>query len=263
MKQGLLFAILLLLAACATRPERNPLATWVPSQNENARGPVLIVIHATTQDGVQESLDTLRTRNGNGPVSAHYLIGRDGSLYQLVADERRAWHAGAGRWGTITDVNSASIGIELDNDMIAPFPAVQIDTLLVLLDDLTRRLRIPRHQIIAHADMAPTRKIDPGVLFPWETLARAGFGVWPDPEAGAPPPGFDPWLALARFGYPLDDRAAALRAFHLRFRGIESDGSVLDEEDARILHALVREQPASNIPLAPPAPVIPANAGVQ
>ena len=238
MKHWLLFAILLLLVACATRPERNPLATWVPSSNQNARGPVLIVIHATEQDSVQRSLDTLRSRNSGGPVSAHYLIGRDGSLYQLVPDERRAWHAGTGRWGTITDVNSASIGIELDNDGVAAFPMVQIDTLLVLLDDLTRRLRIPRHQVIAHADMAPTRKRDPNALFPWKALAEAGFGVWPDAESVALPPGFDAWLALAWFGYPLDDRSAAVRAFHRRFRGIENSDGVLDEEDARILYAL-------------------------
>src|SRR5690606_17110821 len=104
--------------------------------NFGPRQPVLIVIHATEQDGVQESLDTLRTRNSGGPVSAHYLIGDDGTLYQLVADLDRAWHAGPGRWGTITDVNAASIGIELDNDGEEPFAQAQIDSLLRLLDDL-------------------------------------------------------------------------------------------------------------------------------
>src|SRR5678816_4635739 len=94
------------------------MAHWVPSPNHDVRGPILIVLHATEQDSVQESLDTLRTRNSGGPVSAHYLVGRDGALYQLIDDERRAWHAGPGRWGTITDVNSASIGIELDNNCL-------------------------------------------------------------------------------------------------------------------------------------------------
>jgi N-acetylmuramoyl-L-alanine amidase len=220
-------------------PTRNPLATWVPSPNHELRRPILIVLHATEQDSVQESLDTLRSRNGGGPVSAHYLIGRDGRRYQLVADSERAWHGGAGRWGTITDVNNASIGIELDNDGSAPFPPEQIDSLLVLLDDLCTRLRIPRTQVIAHADMAPTRKVDPGKLFPWRQLAEAGFGVWPVDTGEPLPPGFDPWLALRLFGYPIEDRAAAVRAFHLRFRGIGS--GTLDDADLRILHALTRE----------------------
>lgn len=230
-----------LLAGCAPLPPRNPLASWVPSPNHELRRPILIVLHATQQDSVRESLDTLRSRNGGGPVSAHYLIGRDGRRYQLVADNERAWHAGAGRWGTITDVNNASIGIELDNDGSAPFPPAQIDSLLVLLEDLCTRLRIPRTQVIAHADMAPTRKVDPGKSFPWRQLADAGFGVWPTSTDEPLPPGFDPWLALRLFGYPIDDRAAAVRAFHLRFRGI--DTQVLDDEDLRILHALTQERP--------------------
>ncbi len=233
----------LLLAACAQAPVRNPLATWVPSENFNRRGPVIVVLHATEQDSVQESLATLRTRNGGGPVSAHYLIGNDGHLYQLVADGERAWHAGGGRWGTITDLNSASIGIEIDNDGIEPFTEAQIATLLVLLEDLCTRLGIPRTQVIAHADLAPARKRDPGAQFPWKRLAEAGFGRWPREPLTEPPAGFDPWLAMAALGYPLDDRAAAARAFHRHYRG-RDDGddpaATLDAEDARILHALTR-----------------------
>ena len=238
---GSMLLLAVLVTACAPLPPRNPLATWTPSPNRELRRPILIVLHATTQDSVRESLETLRTRNGGGPVSAHYLIGRDGHRYQLVADSERAWHAGAGSWGTISDVNNASIGIELDNDGNAPFPDAQIDSLLVLLEDLCTRLRIPRTQVIAHADMAPTRKVDPGARFPWRRLAEEGFGRWPVDTSEAPPDGFDPWLALRLFGYPLDDRAATVRAFHLRFRGIDTD--VLDDEDLRILHALTRDAP--------------------
>lgn len=230
-------SLLVLLAACAHAPPRNPLAQWVPSPNHGPRQPILIVIHATEQDSVRRSLQTLRTGNSGGPVSSHYLIGRDGRRYQLVSDELRAWHAGPGSWGTITDVNSASIGIELDNDGASPFPQAQIDSLVVLLDDLCRRHGIPRTQVIAHGDLAPTRKRDPGVLFPWKQLADAGFGAWPAADAGEPPPGFDPWLALRVIGYPLQDREAAVRAFHRHFRGNESE--VLDDEDARILHGLL------------------------
>jgi len=200
---------------------------------------VLIVIHYTEQDSVQRSLDTLRSRNSGGPVSAHYLIGRDGRRYQLVSDERRAWHGGAGSWGTITDINSASIGIELDNDGRSPFAPAQIDSLLVLLDDLCTRLRIPRTQVVGHQDFAPTRKIDPGPLFPWRRLAEAGFGRWPAADAPPVPDGFDPWTALRLVGYPLDDRAATVRAFRNHFRG--KDGDELDAEDLRILHALAAD----------------------
>ena len=231
------------LAACSHAPMRNPMATWVPSPNYGARHPILIVIHATEQNSVPESLDTLRSANSGGPVSAHYLIGRDGHLYQLVADDLRAWHAGPGRWGTITDVNSASIGIELDNDGESPFQPAQIASLLRLLDDLCTRYDIPRTQVIGHADFAPTRKRDPGFRFPWKQLADAGFGAWPKGLLADPPAGFDPWLALRLLGYPLDQddtpgHAATVRAFHRHFRGDESD--VLDAEDARILHALTQ-----------------------
>ena len=248
----LLLLSALLLAACGHVPQRNPLATWEPSPNQDERRPILIVLHYTDQDSVQESLHTLRTRNSGGPVSAHYLVGADGSRYQLVSDERRAWHGGPGRWGTITDINSASIGIELDNDGHSPFPDAQIDSLLLLLDDLCTRLRIPRTQIVGHQDFAPGRKIDPGPLFPWKRLAEAGFGIWPADDAAPPPDGFDPWLALRLIGYPLDDRAATVRAFRNRFRGME--GNVLDAEDLRILHALTLLPSVGAGSAAPPAP---------
>ncbi|KAB7765704.1 N-acetylmuramoyl-L-alanine amidase [Xanthomonas sp. LMG 12462] len=243
----LLLGTLALLGACAHAPQRNPLATWVPSPNYDARRPILIVIHYTDQHSVQQSLDTLRSHNSKGKVSAHYLIGRDGTRYQLVADQDRAWHGGAGRWGTITDINSASIGIELDNDGKTPFAPQQIDSLLVLLEDLCTRLRIPRTQVVGHEDFAPSRKVDPGPLFPWKRLAEAGFGRWPAADTPPAPPGFDPWQALALIGYPVDDRAATLRAFHHHYRG--NDASAFDAEDLRILYALT--QPL----LARPQPV--------
>jgi N-acetylmuramoyl-L-alanine amidase len=250
MRALLLAFFVVLLAACAHAP-RNPMAQWVPSQNHSVRRPTLIVVHYTEQDSVAQSLRTLRTRNSGGRVSAHYLIGDDGKLYQLVSDEHRAWHAGAGSWGTISDVNSASIGIELDNNGREPFSEAQIATLLRLLDDLCTRHGIPRTHVIGHADMAPTRKIDPGALFPWQRLADAGFGVWPAADAPPAPEGFDALQALRLLGYPMGDPAAALRAFRLHFRGMDSgDAGLLDAEEARILHALT--QPVAT-PVAVPA----------
>lgn len=229
-----------LLAACTTPPQRNPLARWVPSANHGPREPVLIVLHGTEQDSVIDSLATLRSRNSGGRVSAHYLIGRDGTIYQLVEDLRRAWHAGAGAWGTISDVNSASLGIELDNDGSAAFPDEQLAALVRLLADLCDRYRIPRTHVIGHADMAPARKRDPNALFPWRELARAGFGRWPREPLLEPPPGFDALRALRELGYPPGDVPAAIRAFHRHYRGIEDgDVSLLDAEDARILYSMM------------------------
>lgn len=243
-------AMTVLLAACAHSGPRNPLATWVPSKNFDERRPVVIVLHYTEQASVEQSLDTLRSRNSGGRVSSHYLLGKDGKIYQLVSDAKRAWHAGAGRWGAITDVNNASIGIEIDNDGKSPFPDAQIDSLIVLLRDLTTRLRIPPTQIIGHSDLAPTRKIDPGPLFPWKRLHDAGFGLWPADATQDPPAGFDPWLALQAIGYSTDNRADTVRAFHHRFRGME--GTELDAQDLRILHALTRT--ADTTPAAPASP---------
>jgi N-acetylmuramoyl-L-alanine amidase len=246
LRQGLLVALALLSGACSLLPHRHEgsaLATWVPSANHNARGAMLVVIHATEQSSVQASLDTLRTGNLHGRVSAHYLVGRDGKVYQLVSEDRRAWHAGGGSWGNITDLNDASIGIELDNDGASDFPPAQVQALVALLRDVCTRLEIPPRQVIGHADLAPARKTDPGARFPWRELAKAGFGRWPSAEAlrQGVPEGFDPWIALRALGYRLDDPQAALRAFRLHFRGVDDAVSPPGAADLRILHALMQQ----------------------
>ncbi len=235
-RHALVVVAALLLSACAHQSPRNPLATWVASENYDARRPVLVVLHYTEQDSVQRSLDTLRTSNSGGRVSSHYLIGQDGTRYQLVSDLDRAWHAGAGSWGAVSDVNSASIGIELDNNGRVPFAEPLVDSLLVLLGDLKTRWRIPAENFIGHSDLAPGRKIDPGVRFPWKRLAEHGFGVWPRDGTAPAPPGFDAVQALRTIGYPVDDLDATAHAFRMRFRGVTTGG--LDDEDRRILYAL-------------------------
>lgn len=235
-------SLVLALSACATTTPRNPLAQWEPSPNVEERRPQLIVLHYTEQESVAQSLYTLSNVATPNRVSAHYLVGDDGRIYQLVSDAQRAWHAGAGRWGTITDVNSASIGIEIDNDGSEPYSEAQFAALVRLLEDLSTRHRIPRTQVIGHSDLAPTRKIDPGPRFPWKRLFDAGFGIWPQPGLMVdPPPGFNGWMAMRTIGYPLADRAAALRAFRTRFRARDDGPDLapeLDAEDLRILHAL-------------------------
>lgn len=234
----------LLLAGCATQAPRNPIAQWHGSPNFDMRAPQAIVLHHTHMDSAQAALRTLQTRNPQGRVSAHYLIGRDGTLYQLVSEDHRAWHAGASRWGGWRDLNSASIGIELDNNGREPFPAPLVDTLIVLLEDITRRHGIGPHAVLAHGDIAPSRKQDPSASFPWKQLADAGFGLWPRAGHGPAPHAFDPWAALRTIGYDLRDRDAVVRAFHRRYRGIE--GAIdtppeLDAEDRAILHDLQQQ----------------------
>lgn len=241
------------LLACA--PPHHPLAEWRPSPNFNGRKAQLIVIHHTALGSFEAALEVLQTRNESGPVSCHYLIGRDGRLAQLVAEDRRAWHAGSGSWGSIRDVNGASIGIELDNTGAEPFPEAQIATLLRLLDDLCTRLHIPRSQVVGHGDTVPWAKDDPSRLFPWKRLAEAGFGLWYDEALAEPPPAFDPLVALRLLGYELREPGAAIAAFHRHFRGTE--GRELDAEDARILFNLQRKVmalPTGGTPPSPPSP---------
>jgi N-acetylmuramoyl-L-alanine amidase len=208
----------------------------MPSPNFNARRPQLVVLHHTAGNSFEEALKILQTRNDGGPVSAHYLIGRDGRIAQLVADDHRAWHAGTGTWGPYRDINSLSIGIELDNNGAEPFPSAQVDSLLTLLEDLTHRFRIPRTNVVGHADVEPVLKEDPSGFFPWQRLAARGFGLWPDESLADPPAGFDPFQALVLLGYNLKDRNATLRAFRLHYRG--DKGTQLDETDLRILFNL-------------------------
>ena len=210
------------LSACASAPARNPVAQWEGSPNHSTRWARAIVLHHTAMDSAEGAVRTLQTANSGGPVSAHYLIGDDGRIHQLVADGEASWHAGNSRWAGVDELNAWSIGIELDNDGREPFSGAQIDALLVLLEDLTTRLRIAPHMVVGHADIAPTRKDDPSVHFPWRELAEAGFGLWPGESLPVPPPGFDPWVALRLVGYDLRDPGAALAAFHRRFRGTEA-----------------------------------------
>jgi N-acetylmuramoyl-L-alanine amidase len=233
------FCCLLVLSACTTTPAKNPLAEWSPSRNYDTRKPRLIVIHDTEMENAEDALRVLHSQNSQGRVSAHYLIASNGKLYQLVADNERAWHAGAGSWHGMTDINSVSIGIELDNNGSEPFEERQILSLIRLLDDLCTRFNIPRTAIIGHADLAPARKQDPSKYFPWQRLAQAGFGQWYDENLIEAPSNVDSIFALKALGYDTSDLPAAVRAFHRHYRGTETD--ILDQEDARILFNLVKK----------------------
>ena len=212
MRRLIILAACLVLAACTTTPPRGLAgARFVSSPNFDERRPDLVVIHHTGNNTLQEALDTLTTASRK--VSAHYLIGRDGRILQLVDERARAWHAGVSWWMGARDVNSRSIGIELDNNGSEPFPEVQINALLVLLADLGERYRIPVANYVGHADVAPGRKVDPSVWFPWDRLARHGFGRWCDAPFVPAPAGFDLDLALTALGYDLTRPEVARQAF--------------------------------------------------
>jgi len=244
--------LLAVLSGCASTLPRNPLADWQASPNFQPRRARVIVLHHTAMDNAQAALHVLQTENSGGPVSSHYLIGDDGHLYQLVSEQSRAWHAGGSRWAGISDLNSYSIGIELDNNGHEPFSEAQLQSLLVLLEDIVERNGIQPHLVVGHGDIAPTKKDDPSVLFPWRRLAEAGFGLWPRDVRAAPPPGFDPWAAMRLVGYDLREPSVALAAFHRHFRG--SEETTWLPGDAEILYDLqlqLMELPAT-APQPPP-----------
>lgn len=140
--------------------------------------PSIVVIHYTAMKSAEAAIE--RLCDPRAEVSAHYVIGRKGAVTQLVAEERRAWHAGMGEWRGKRDINSRSIGIELDNDGSSPFSAPLMDSLEVLMQDILLRWAIPVQNVIGHADMAPGRKTDPGPRFDWARLQRCGVAVRPD-----------------------------------------------------------------------------------
>lgn len=154
---------------------------WRPSPNYNERKTPLdmIIIHYTDMASAQDALE--RMCDAASEVSAHYLIGKDGQIYQMVKDEMRAWHAGVSSWEGESDINSRSIGIELDNggetQDYPPFPGVQIETLIDLCHSLIAKHNILPTRIIGHSDVAPGRKKDPGPQFPWDLLNKNGLGI--------------------------------------------------------------------------------------
>ncbi|MES2436117.1 MAG: N-acetylmuramoyl-L-alanine amidase [Pseudomonadota bacterium] len=173
----------------------------------------MIVIHYTAMASCAEA--RARLCDPAFEVSAHWLISETGVVEGLVPEAARAWHAGAGEWAGVTDVNSASIGIELANTGRQPFAEPQMAALEGLLAGIMQRWAIPAHRVIAHSDMAPSRKGDPGAKFDWRRLALQGLSVWPEAGAAAVA---DFLPALRRFGYPEAAAADLLTAFRLRFR---------------------------------------------
>lgn len=205
----------------------------------------MVVIHYTAMETAKDAC--IRLCDSGAAVSAHYLISEQGQVIQLVPEDMRAWHAGAGAWGDVQDVNSHSIGIELANTGDAPFVAAQMDALEVLLAGIQDRWEIPAARIIAHSDMAPARKFDPGPRFDWQRLALGGFSIWPD-AVQAISGGWDDFLGYAQiFGYRSKDQPALLSAFRLRF--LPHKTGELDAMDIGVMKQLADHWPCMDVDL--------------
>ena len=214
-----------------------------PSPHFNDRTVALdsIILHYTDMPTTDEALAWLC--HPTSQVSTHYLIDETGKIYQLVEDEKRAWHAGESFWQDCTDMNSCSLGIELSNPGHShgyqAFPEAQIEALLQLCEKLRGRWDIPKNRILGHSDIAPRRKQDPGHLFPWEVLAREGLGLWPS----APHPVIannDDSLekSFAIIGYETISLPHTIRAFKRHFQPHQGDDRV-DKETHLLIQGLL------------------------
>lgn len=230
-----------------------------PSPNHDSRGDVaeslgagtpridMLVLHYTGMQSAEAALD--RLCDPESKVSAHYVVEEDGAVWRLVQEERRAWHAGVSFWLDETTLNTVSIGVEIVNPGhewgYRPFPEAQMQAVEALCRDIVARRRIPAHRIVAHSDIAPARKTDPGELFDWRRLARAGIGLWPEPAAELPGRrgrgvGVVERAAalsdLARIGYQVEpgNVTPPLIAFQRRFRPARWDGRLDGETAGRL-----------------------------
>ncbi len=230
-----------------------------PSPNFDARTapPSLLVLHYTGMQTGEAAI--ARLRDPEAKVSAHYVVEEDGRIFRLVPEERRAWHAGVSFWRGRRNVNGDSIGVEIVNPGHAfgyrAFPEAQVAAVLALIADIRTRWNIEDRDIVGHSDIAPTRKEDPGELFPWKRLAEAGHGLWAEaPPAPGAPIGegeegaavFALQAGLTRLGYDLPpsgqfdaDTAAVVRAFQRHWRPERVDGLADGETRARLI-ALLR-----------------------
>jgi len=230
-----------------------------PSPNFDARTapPDMIVLHYTGMPTGEAAL--ARLRDPAAKVSAHYLVEEDGRVFRLVAEERRAWHAGVSAWRGRQNLNGCSIGVEIVNPGhewgYRPFPEPQVAAVIALLSAIRSRWTVEDRDIVGHSDVAPTRKTDPGELFPWRRLAEAGHGLWAEaPAAPGPPIGegeegaavFALQAGFTRLGYDLPpsgrfglDTAAVVRAFQRHWRPEKVDGVADGETRARLI-ALLR-----------------------
>ncbi len=223
--------------------------TDLPSPNHDARPvpPDMLVLHYTGMQTAAAAID--RLRDPVARVSSHYVVDEDGAVFRLVPEARRAWHAGVSFWNGRQQLNDWSIGIEIVNPGhewgYRPFPPAQINAVTVLCADIIARHAIPQRYVVAHSDIAPTRKQDPGELFPWAELAQAGIGLWPGGDASSTDPSDDDLkilrLMLTVIGYDALNTPfeALVTAFQRHWRPQTVNG-VADAGTALRIHGLIR-----------------------
>jgi N-acetylmuramoyl-L-alanine amidase len=211
---------------------------WVGTTNFSMRRPNFVVIHHTAQNSCDSTLRTFTLPRT--AVSAHYVICRDGTVHHMLNDLLRAHHAGISKWGNATDLNSMSIGIEIDNNGFEPFTEVQMNSLLQLLDRLKRAYNIPQANFIGHADVAPGRKVDPSRYFSWQTLAEKGFGFWFDTTNVEVPPDFNALQALRIVGYNINKPEIAIQSYKIHFVPLDTTRTINDA-DKKILFDLEKK----------------------
>ncbi|MBU4529984.1 MAG: N-acetylmuramoyl-L-alanine amidase [Hoeflea sp.] len=232
-----------------------------PSPNHgarrNGRTPDMLILHYTGMPSAEAALQWLCAEESQ--VSSHYFVDEEGRITQLVPESQRAWHAGQGHWKGDTDINSASIGIEIANPGHAggspPFHEAQIEAVIRLCCDIVQRHAIAAERVLAHSDIAPMRKQDPGECFPWDRLHREGVGHWVEPvpvgggrffqegDTGQPVEALQSMLALYGYGVRVDgsydaETSAVIRAFQRHFRPERVDG-VADASTIGTLHKLL------------------------
>ena len=211
---------------------------WVGTTNLSMRRPNFVIIHHTAQNSCEQTLQTFTLPRTQ--VSAHYVICRDGTVHHMLNDLLRAHHAGVSKWGNTTDLNSSSIGIELDNNGFESFAEAQMSSLLILLDRLKKAYSIPASNFIGHGDIAPTRKSDPNWRFPWKSLAEKGFGYWYDDATNITlPVGFNQLQALRIVGFDTKDTNAAIVGFKRHWLQDTTRG--LNTEQLKVLYQLSKK----------------------
>ena len=212
---------------------------WVGTPNMGLRRPNYVIIHHTATNNCDETLHEFTTPGGR-EASAHYVICEDGTIYHMLNDLLRSHHAGESRWGNTTDLNSSSIGVELNNNGYEPFTEAQINSLTILLDRLKTAYKIPDANFIGHGDVAPTRKEDPNWRFPWKDLSEKGFGLWWNDTTNIKvPENFDHMMALRIVGYDISAPASAIIAFKRHFMKDPKNG--MTPAAIKILYALYRK----------------------
>jgi N-acetylmuramoyl-L-alanine amidase len=214
-----------------------------PNFDEREQPISMLVLHYTGMKDAASAID--RLRDPEAKVSCHYLVAEDGQILRMVPEEKRAWHAGRSYWRGLRNVNSASIGIEIVNPGhelgYRPFPEEQMASVLRLTADIVDRYDIPRANVVAHSDVAPARRQDPGELFDWALLAKYGLALARPTKNLMDPHWTDGGflLALERFGYDVSEPKAAVSAFQRRFRPEHIDGEIDGESRAILLSLLL------------------------